>query len=79
MDQTIARIHRVLEVQCDIALALHRNRNTALRIVRVRLGHRLFGDNKDLAMFGELNRCTQPRNPGAHHQKIDTGHQRHNF
>ncbi len=70
IDQPVARVDRVFEVQSYIRVALHGNGDAALSIVCVRLGHRLLGDHQNLAVARQLNRRAQPGHARPHHQKI---------
>ena len=71
--------HGVFEVQSDVFVALGRDSDPALRVVRIRLAKRLLGDYQHIAMVSQFDRCAQARNARAHHQKIHRRGPYHKF
>jgi len=71
INQPVAGVHCVFQVERNIPVALHGHGDTALSIVGVGLGHGLLGDHQDLAVAGQFDGSTQPCDACAHHQKID--------
>jgi hypothetical protein len=71
IDQPIAGVDGVFQVERNVLIALHGHGDAALRIVGVGLGHGLLGDHQDLAVARQLDGCAQPSHARSHHQKID--------
>ena len=70
IDQPVAGVHRVFQVQRNVRVALHGHGDAALRVVGVGLGHRLLGDHQNLAVARQLDGRAQPGHARSHHQKI---------
>ena len=73
IDQAVACVHRVFQVQCDVPVALHRYGNAALCVMRVRFAEGLFGDDENVAVAGKFNRGTKSGNARTHYQKVNRG------
>ena len=70
VNDSIASIYGVLEMERDVLIALHGDGDSALGVVGVGLGHGLLGDHQDIAVAGQLHRRAQPGYARAHHQKV---------
>ena len=78
VDDSVAGVHRVFEVQGDVILALHGDGDAALRVVRVRLAEGFLGDDENLAVLRELDGGAKAGHACAHDEKINgrgVGHQ----
>jgi hypothetical protein len=79
VDQAIAGVDGVFQMERHVPIALHGHRDAALRVVGVRLRHRLLGDHQNLAVAGQFHRRAQPGHARAHHQKIHLRDSCHNL
>ncbi len=70
VNESIAGVHGVFEMQRNVLVALHGHGDAALRVVGVGFAQRLLGDHQDLAVARQLHRRAQPGHARAHHQKI---------
>ena len=68
--QPIAGGDRVFQMERDIFAALHRHRDAALRIMRVRFVYGFLGDHQHLAVNGQFHRRPQSRNARSYHHKV---------
>ncbi len=69
----------VFQVQSDILVALGRDGDPALRVVRIRLAQRLLGDHQHVAVVSQFESRAQARYARAHHQKIHRRGHHHKF
>jgi hypothetical protein len=77
--QSIAGGHGVRKMERNVFAPLHRNRDTTLRVMCVRFGHRFLGDHQHGAVPGQFHRGAQTGNPRSHHYKICLPAQPHHF
>jgi len=70
IDQPVAGVDCVLQVQRHVRVAFEGHGDAPLRVVRVRLGHRLLGDHQNLTVARQLYGRPQPGHTRSHHQKI---------
>ena len=71
IDQPVAGVDGVIEMQCNVRIAFHGHGDAALRIMGVGLGNGLLGDHQNLAVTGQFDGRAQPGHARSHHQKID--------
>ena len=76
VDQTVAGLQRVFQVQRDFVVIAERRSNSALRVLRVGLGDFTLGDTENAACGGELDRSAQPGNSRANNDEIGFGWKR---
>jgi hypothetical protein len=70
VDNSVAGVHRVFEVQGNVFLTLHGDSNAALRVVRIRFAERFLGDDENFAVLRELDGSAKAGDARAHHQEI---------
>ncbi len=79
VNQPISRGNGVFQMKCNVCVAVHRDSNSALRVVRVRFPERLLGDDEDIAVFSQFDCGAQTGHACAHHQIVHRRSQCHNF
>jgi hypothetical protein len=79
INDSISCIYGVFKVERDVFAAFHGNGDATLRIVSVRLGEGLLGDDEDLALMSQLDGSAKACHARAHHQKIYIRRQCHNL
>ena len=70
INQPVPGVDGVFQVQRNVRVALHGHGNAALRIVGIGLGHRLLGDDQNIAVARQFDRRAQPGHARSHHQKV---------
>jgi hypothetical protein len=78
-NKAIASGHGVFKMELDVFLALRGNGDAALRVVRIRFTERLFGDNENLPVIRQRDRCTQAGYPGSDDEIIYVFRHGHNL
>ena len=79
VDEAVAGVDGIFEVQGDVFIAFHGHGDAALRVVGVRLAERLLGDDQNIAVTGELDGCAKAGNARTHDQEVDGGDFCHNL
>ena len=71
IDQSIASVDGVGEMQRNIGIALHGHGDSALGVVGIGLGHGLLGNDENIAVAGQFDGRAQASYARPHYQKID--------
>ena len=70
VDQPVAGLQRVFQMQPNLIVVAERGRDTALRILRIRLGDFALGQTEHPARGRQFDRSAQAGNARAHHDEI---------
>jgi hypothetical protein len=79
VNDSIAGVYGVFKVEGHVFGALHGDGDAALRVVGIRLGQRLLGDDQHLSVTSQLHGRTKPCDTRTHDQKIHFRRQCHNL
>ena len=71
VDEAVAGIDGVFEMEGDVLVAFHGDGDSALGVVGIGLAERLLGDDQDIAVAGQFDGGAQAGNACAHDQKIN--------
>ncbi len=71
VDEAVAGVDGVFEVEGDVGLALGGDGDAALRVVGVRFAQRFFGHDEDFAVLRQFDGGAEACDASAHHQEIN--------